>query len=209
MPPIVPSKISAILKRMDELKAQLQTEYDALMERYDFAVENRKIVFSEKAKKFQKGLREGVFHYLLSSEVRHLLSIPFIYSMIVPAVILDLFLTMFQFAAFPLYGIEKVKRSDHIVFDRKYLGYLNWIQKLNCLYCSYVNGLFAYATEIGGRTERYWCPIKYARKLDQTHRLYSEFADFGDAEGFAALYNSKNGCDFSGTSKNSASSEPS
>lgn len=142
------SKINDILKRMDELKSQLQTEYEALMERYDYEIQNRKIVFSEKAKKFQKGVRESVPHYLLSAEVRNILSAPFIYSMIVPAVVLDLFLTMFQYTAFPLYGIERVKRSDHIVFDRRYLGYLNWIQKVNCLYCSYVNGLFAYASEI-------------------------------------------------------------
>lgn len=47
-----------------------------------------------------------------------------------------------------------------------------------------------YASEIGGRTERYWCPIKYARKIEQPHRHYREFADFGDAEGFKELYNS-------------------
>ncbi len=115
------SKIGEILKRMEELKSQLQSEYEALMERYDYAVENRKIVFSEKAKRFQKDVREGVFHYLLSAEIRHLLSIPFIYAMIVPTIVLDLFLTVFQFTAFPLYGIERVRRSDHILFDRKYL----------------------------------------------------------------------------------------
>lgn len=172
------SKISEILKNIEDLKAQLHAEYEGLMERYDYAVENQKIVFSERAKQFQKDVREGVFHYLLSSEIRHVLSIPFIYAMIVPAIVLDVFLTLFQYTAFPLYGIERVKRGDHIIFDRKYLGYLNWIQKLNCLYCSYVNGLFSYATEIGGRTEKYWCPVKYARQIEQTHRYYPEFADF-------------------------------
>ncbi len=185
------SKIGTLLRNIEALKSELQSEYDALRERYDFEIENRKIVFSERAKELQKRAKEGVFHYLLSSEIRHLLSAPFIYAMIVPAVVLDLFLTTYQFTAFPLYGIERVRRRDHIVFDRKYLGYLNLIQKLNCLYCSYVNGLFSYATEIGGRTERYWCPIKYARKLDQTHRHYAEFADFGDAEGFVRLYAEK------------------
>lgn len=115
------SKIGETLKRIEELKAQLHAEYEALMERYDYAVENQKIVFSEKAKQFQKDVREGVFHYLLSSEIRHVLSIPFIYAMIVPAVVLDVFLTLFQYTAFPLYGIERVKRGDHIIFDRKYL----------------------------------------------------------------------------------------
>lgn len=185
------SRINALLKSIDDLKLQLQSEYDALMERYDFEIQNRKIVFSEKAKELQKRAKEGVLHYLLSAEIRHLLSAPFIYAMIVPAGILDAFLTMYQHTAFRLYGIERVRRSEHIAFDRKYLEYLNWIEKLNCLYCSYVNGLFSYATEIGGRTERYWCPIKYARRLEQTHRHYAEFADFGDAEGFRERYEDK------------------
>ncbi|MDQ1343866.1 MAG: hypothetical protein QG650_586 [Patescibacteria group bacterium] len=185
------SKINQLLKKIDDLKLQVQLEYELLMERYDFEIQNRKIVFSEKAKELQKRAKEGVFHYLLSAEIRHLLSAPFIYAMIVPAIILDLFLTGYQHTAFRLYGIERVRRRDHIVFDRKYLGYLNSIEKFNCLYCSYVNGLFSYATEIGGRTERYWCPIKYARRLEQTHRHYAEFADFGDAEGFRERYAEK------------------
>lgn len=189
------SKINELLRRIDELKSQLQSEYDALREKYEFTIENRKIVFSEKAAAWQRSLKEGVFHYLFSAEIRHVLSAPFIYSMIVPAVILDLFLTVYQHTAFRLYGIEIVRRDEHIVFERRFLQYLNGIQKLNCLYCSYVNGLFSYATEIGGRTERYWCPIKYAHKVEQTHRHYPEFADFGDAEGFLELYNTKS-CKF-------------
>ena len=186
------SNITDLLQKIEDLKIQLQSEYETLMERYDFAVENRKIIFSAKAREMQKGLKEGIFHYVFSAELRNVLSAPFIYAMIVPAVVLDLFLTVYQFTAFPLYGITRVRRSDHIVFDLKYLGYLNLLQKFNCLYCSYVNGLFSYAVEIGGRTERYWCPIKYARKLDQVHKYYPEFADFGDAEGFLKLY-SENG----------------
>jgi hypothetical protein len=182
------SKINQLLKKIDGLKLQVQLEYELLMERYDFEIQNRKIVFSEKAKELQNRAKQGVFRYLLSAEIRHLFSAPFIYAMIVPVVILDLFLTGYQNTAFRLYSIELVRRRDHIVFDRKYLGYLNSIEKFNCLYCSYVNGLFSYATEIGGRTERYWCPIKYARRLEQTHRHYAEFADFGDAEGFRKLY---------------------
>jgi hypothetical protein len=74
---------------------------------------------------------------------------PFIYAMIVPTIILDIFLFVYQNICFRLYGIPLVKRGEYISSERKHLDYLNWIQKINCLYCSYVNGIFSYAVEIG------------------------------------------------------------
>ena len=59
--------------------------------------------------------------------------------MIVPAVILDIFLFIYQQTALRLYGIPLVRRKDYIVFDRHKLPYLNLIQKINCLYCAYFN----------------------------------------------------------------------
>lgn len=61
---------------------------------------------------------------------------------------------------------------------------MNSLEKLNCVYCGYANGLLAYATEITARTEQYWCPIKHAHKLLGTHKRYARFLDYGDAEGY-------------------------
>ena len=66
--------------------------------------------------------------------------------------------------------------------DRRKLSYLNSIERWNCVYCEYVNGVLAYAQEITGRTEQYWCPIKHALRLRTMHRRYSHFLDHGDAE---------------------------
>lgn len=109
--------------------------------------------------------------------------------MIIPTVILDLFLTVYNWTALPLYHIPSVKRADFIVYDRQFLDYLNWIQKLNCLYCTYVNGLFAYAVEIGGRTERYWCPIKAAQKPRARNNWYNDYADYGNPEEWHEKFN--------------------
>ena len=70
------------------------------------------------------------------------------------------------------------------IYDRYLLFhlYLGWYFKLQCLYCSYVNGLFAYSVEIGARTERYWCPIKSAHKPRFSHWWYQDFADYGSPE---------------------------
>ena len=77
-----------------------------------------------------------------------------------------------------------MKRRRYIVIDHQSLAYLNLIEKLNCVYCSYVNGLIAYIREIAGRTEQYWCPIKHARLQASMHSRYGKFLEYGDAEGY-------------------------
>jgi hypothetical protein len=104
-----------------------------------------------------------------------------IYVGLFPFLFLDLFIVMYQGVCFPLYGIPKVKREDYFVFDRGHLKYLNLVERLNCAYCSYANGLFAYVTEVAARTEQHWCPIKHARRLRAPHTRYSRFIDYGDA----------------------------
>jgi hypothetical protein len=42
----------------------------------------------------------------------------------------------------------------------------------------------AYVTEIAGRTEQHWCPIKHARRLQKTHDRYSHFLPYGDAAAY-------------------------
>ena len=74
--------------------------------------------------------------------------------------------------------------GDYLVFDRHHLAYLNALEKLNCAYCAYANGLIAYVREIASRTEEYWCPIKHARRLIGAHAYYATFEDYGDAEGY-------------------------
>ena len=109
---------------------------------------------------------------------------PVIYAGIVPPLLLDLFVSVYQAVCFPVYGIAKIKRADYFVFDRHHLAYLNALEKLNCAYCSYTNGLIAYAREIIARTEQYWCPIKHARRVIGSHARYALFDDYGEAENY-------------------------
>jgi hypothetical protein len=109
-----------------------------------------------------------------------------IYSLLIPVVLLDLFVLMYQAVCFPVYKIPKVRRRDYLIFDRHHLAYLNIIEKINCAYCSYCNGAIAFAREVASRTEVYWCPIKHARRVLGPHPHYQGFANFGDAEAFHA-----------------------
>ncbi len=120
-----------------------------------------------------------------SRSLRHLLSAPFIYIVIFPVVVLDLFLELYHRVCFPLYGLPYVRRSDYIRIDRQKLSYLSFMQKLNCMYCGYVNGFLAYAVAIAGATERYWCGIQHQkRKGFHAPQHHGNFLAYGDAKAF-------------------------
>ena len=123
-------------------------------------------------------------HYILSSRALVLLTAPAIYAVAVPLLMLDLFLSLYQRICFPVYGIQRVARRDFLVFDRAQLRYLNLFERINCTYCSYANGLIAYAREIASRTEQYWCPIKHAKRLRDAHARYRDFLEYGDSAAY-------------------------
>ena len=80
---------------------------------------------------------------------------------------MDAVVSGYQFVCLKEYGIPEVRRSDYIDLDRHSLSYLNFIEKVNCVYCSYFNGLIAYVQEIAARTEQFWLPHKACQKNDQ------------------------------------------
>ena len=121
--------------------------------------------------------------------LRHILGVPFILLPLIPMVIFDIALEIYHQVSFRLYGIDLVKRKNYIVFDRGWLSYLNLTEKLYCIYCSYANGFLAYAVEIAGRTEEYWCGIKhklFPGYVQPWH--HKNFAEYGDREDFLRKY---------------------
>jgi len=178
--------IRKLLSDIAELEEELATVIHDQQERLHYRMEGSRIRFEENLKRVHHDLRTGVVAWLRQSELRNVLSAPFVYAMIIPLLLLDLFVTTYQAICFPLYRIPKVKRSNYIIVDRHHLGYLNVIEKLNCMYCGYGDGLLAYTRQVLSRTEMYWCPIKHARKVLDPHRRYARFSDFGDGEDFEA-----------------------
>ncbi|WP_292654263.1 hypothetical protein [Nitratifractor sp.] len=126
--------------------------------------------------------RIGLLDYIRRGKISYGLTAPVIYGMIVPAVILDLCVTVYQAVCFPVYGIPKVRRRDYITLDRHRLPYLNALQKLNCVYCGYFNGLIDYVREIASRTEQFWCPIRHARRVKGVPTRYWHFLRYGDGQ---------------------------
>ena len=119
----------------------------------------------------------------LKNTLPFILTAPLIYSLIIPALILDAFVQLYQAVCFPVYGIPKVRREDYLKHDRHRLPYLTSLKKVNCAYCAYFNGVIAFVREVAGRTEQYWCPIKHATAPRERHARYDQFINYGEAHG--------------------------
>jgi len=174
--------LAEITRLEDELEQALQERQEHVL----FRIEGTRVRFEKRIHDAHRRLKTGLVRWLLSSSLRSVLSAPFIYSLGLPLAVLDCWLWMYQATCFPLYRVPKVRRASYIVIDRHQLAYLNSIEKLNCAYCGYANGLIAYAREIAARTEQYWCPIKHARRVLGAHRREADFLEFGDSDDYPA-----------------------
>ncbi len=170
-------KIDELISKIKALETELEAELHSEYEHFTCEIAKKR----EEIREAYRHDRENLLHYLATTPLLHLLSAPVIWAVLFPALLLDAFVSLYQAVCFPIYKIEKVKRSDYIIIDRHKLGYLNVIEKLNCLYCSYFNGLMGYISEIAARTEQYWCPIRHASRLKSIHSRYQNFVEYGDS----------------------------
>jgi hypothetical protein len=176
------TKLDGLLKKMKLLEDELLVELQAKEKQFCYEVRQRKVHFTAEAGAKHRKLVTKLSHYLAHARWISYITTPAILSCIIPAALLDVWTTAYQFICFPAYRIPKVNRADYVIMDRNKLRYLNTIERINCVYCEYVNGVIAYAQEIAGRTEQHWCPIKHALRLKTMHSRYKHFVDYGDAE---------------------------
>jgi hypothetical protein len=181
------ARVARILALIHTLEADLEVELARGRIEFCYTVENHKIRFEEKILKQHLRIRSHWLKYVLEARPSVILTAPIIYSTAVPFALLDAMVSLYQWACFGVYGIARVRRSDHLVFDRAHLSYLNGLERFNCWFCSYGNGVISYAREIAARTEQYWCPIKHSRRILGAHERYHAFADYGDAAAYASV----------------------
>ena len=172
--------IDELLQRIQSLQEELEEEYRKRREDLD----EKRAQLAEEFLRTQRRYKMGLFRFLVRSRFLVVLTAPVIYAGWIPFLLMDLFVTLYQYICFPIYRIPRVKRSDYVVLDRGELPYLNLVETFNCFYCSYGNGVAAYVREVAARTEQYWCPIKHARRIRGAHGRYPQFFDYGDAEAF-------------------------
>lgn len=174
-------KIRLLLAQITNLQDELRTTLHEQQSHLLFEIHDKHIEFEQSIKQAHRKLKQGFFRWIVTNRPQNLITGPIIYSMILPLLMTDILISFYQFSCFPIYRIARVRRADFVVFDRSQLQYLNFIEKFHCVYCEYANGVIAYVREIIARTEQYFCPIKHARKVVDSHSRYAYFLDYGDA----------------------------
>jgi hypothetical protein len=178
------NEIEGLLKRLRDTEAELERIVQARRAEFLYRLEKRRVVFEDSAVAAHRQLKIGLFRFLAAARPMTLLTLPIVYALIVPLALLDLSVWIYQRTCFAAWGVPRVRRADYVVIDRQYLAYLNAVQKLNCVYCGYANGVIAYIREVASRTEQYWCPIKHALHGKDVHHRHRAFLEFGDARGY-------------------------
>jgi hypothetical protein len=180
------NRLEALLEEVRRLESEMVGDARRKEKEFCYSVHAKAVEFTDAAKARHSLLRLGIPGYILHSRFLVLLTSPVIWLCAAPIALADLVGTLYQAICFPIYGIPKVRRSEFLAFDRHYLTYLNFFEKVNCEYCAYVNGILCYFTEIAARTEQHWCPIKHAGCVKCEHSRYKKFIDYGDAEKYRA-----------------------
>jgi len=179
-------RIEEIASEIVRLQGELDREIEARRKLLGVKLSAGLVGFEEGVVAQQRILRLKVSRFLAQSSFGTVVTAPVIYSLIVPLVLLDIWVGLYQAICFRVYAISRVRRADYILFDRQHLAYLNWIEALNCMFCAYGNGVVAYVREVSSLTEQYWCPIKHALKVHDPHQRYYQFLEYGDADGYRA-----------------------
>ncbi len=176
--------VERIVERVHEAGGGLAREVEHQQRRWHHRVRRGRIWFDDEVRRAQRRFRQSIPTFLAESSVVSLAAAPLIYSLLLPLVLLDLWVTLYQRVCFPMFGMTRVRRRDYFALDRHRLPYLNAIEKVHCTYCSYANGLIAHVREVAARTEQYWCPIRHARAIPAPHGRYRAFVDYDDAAGY-------------------------
>ncbi len=146
------SPIDDLLERLKTLQSEMEMEIDRLLrekrELFRYTLNKGKVQFEQGIKILQRHKRTSLWNYIRRSRLGHLLTAPVIYSVFIPIVLLDISATLYQQVCFRVYGIPLVVRGKYVIIDRHHLAYLNFIEKFNCVYCGYCNGLIEYVREI-------------------------------------------------------------
>jgi hypothetical protein len=171
-------------RRLDRLRRDLRRSVREQRRRWRYRITRGRVEFDREVHALHAQFRQGLPAYLRGANPLSLLTAPVIYSLLVPFALIDAWVAVYQRICVPIYGIPLVRRRPYFALDRGKLRYLNAIEKANCTFCTYANGVLSHVREVAARTEQYWCPIKHARPIASPHERYHQFFDYGDAASY-------------------------
>ena len=128
-------EIDDLIVRLTGLEDELDRKLEERRAALQYRVEKQRVVFEKNIIRQHKRIKTGLITFLRRSPLAALVVSPVVYSLIVPLIVLDVGVSLFQKVCFSAWGIRRIPRSEFVVIDRHHLAYLNGIEKLNCMYC--------------------------------------------------------------------------
>ncbi|HEY5075847.1 MAG TPA: hypothetical protein VII34_14240 [Pyrinomonadaceae bacterium] len=104
-------RIAGIVGRVHKLESELEVEFARRRLELAFIVKGRAVQFEGRVLRRHRELKTRLSHYSLRARPLLIFAAPVIYSLIIPFVVLDLFIFVYQLIWFPVVGIPSVRRS--------------------------------------------------------------------------------------------------
>ncbi len=123
------ARFAELLEKLRAAEADIEAELTRRREALRFEVHNRRVVFEDEVHRLHTTMKTHALRYLADARPLVVLTAPVIYAVIIPMIVLDIMVMIYQAICFPVYGIPQVRRRDYLVFDRHHLAYLNTIVK--------------------------------------------------------------------------------
>jgi len=102
-------RVRQLLERISALEEELRTALHEQESHVLYAIKGKTIEFEHDLRRAHRRLKIGSLRWLRRSKPRNVVSAPVIYSMIVPLVLLDVSVTIYQAICFRLYRIPRVR----------------------------------------------------------------------------------------------------
>jgi hypothetical protein len=87
----------------------LKREVKDQQRRWQYRVHRGRVWFDKELRETHRRLRQSIPAYILEGNLLSLLTAPIIYSLLLPLVLLDLWVTLYQSICFPIYGMPRCR----------------------------------------------------------------------------------------------------
>ena len=116
------TRLDDLLAHIARLERDVEDELAQARQRWRYRIEAGRVRFEHDVWLAHKRIKQSIPRFIKESSPRNLVTAPFIYSLLVPIALLDVWITLYQWVCFPIYGIARVRRSTYIATDRHHLG---------------------------------------------------------------------------------------
>ena len=103
-------RLQELLNKIKQLETELLEEIQKKEKEYFYEIRDKKIHFKKEIKKKNKLLVKKIRRYLGDAPLMNIITAPVIWSCLLPALFLDLVVSLYQMICFPVYSIPKVKQ---------------------------------------------------------------------------------------------------